>query len=78
MKIRTTACLTLILSVSALSIQASTSFSELDVNNDGYISQAEATFNNELSAVFAKLDKNDDMQLSQQEFAAFKGQQKDE
>lgn len=73
MKIRTVTLATVVIGIAALSVKAGTPFSDLDANNDGYISESEAKSNSELLAAFGKLDKDGDKQLSEQEFAAFKG-----
>lgn len=74
MQIRVIAYVTAVLGVAALNTQASTLFSELDLNNDGYISEVEAGVNSILSAAFDELDVNEDAKLSKEEFAAFKGE----
>ncbi|AIY66865.1 EF-hand domain-containing protein [Pseudoalteromonas piratica] len=74
MQIRAIAYLTAVLGVAAFNTQASSLFSELDSNNDGYISEVEAGVNSMLSAAFDALDVNEDAKLSKEEFTAFKGE----
>jgi len=74
MQIRAIAYLTAVLGVAAFNTQASSLFSELDSNSDGYISEVEAGVNSMLSAAFDALDVNEDAKLSIEEFTAFKGE----
>jgi Ca2+-binding EF-hand superfamily protein len=48
-------------------------FNNLDKNNDGYLSRAEAKGNPDLSKHFKEVDKNNDGKLSRAEYLAFMG-----
>lgn len=54
----------------------SSNFSNLDQDQDGYISQKEAQDSHTLSSKFKELDQNRDQKLDQSEFSAFEGEQK--
>jgi Ca2+-binding EF-hand superfamily protein len=48
-------------------------FNNLDKNNDGYLSRAEAKGNPDLAKHFKEVDKNNDGKLSRAEYLAFMG-----
>jgi hypothetical protein len=50
---------------------AETSFSELDVDSDGYLSKEEASERTVVTKQWDRIDKNQDDQIDQAEFAAF-------
>lgn len=49
----------------------SSNFSNLDQDQDGYISQKEAQDSRTLSSKFKELDQNSDQKIDQSEFSAF-------
>lgn len=52
----------------------SSRFSELDSNQDGFISQEEASSSQKLSSNFNRLDQNSDQKIDHSEFSAFEPQ----
>ena len=50
-------------------------FNNLDKNNDGYVSRAEAAKDKELSKNFSKVDTNHDGKLSRTEYLKHKGKE---
>ena len=50
-------------------------FNNLDKNNDGYVSRAEAAKDKELSKNFSQVDKDHDGKISRTEYLAHKGKE---